>query len=480
MFYGRIDSYGREIRMRLVTRAVLAALLTLAVCAAAGCGDNGTEPEKKNPTPTWRHLWSKRFGDASSQFARAVAVDTLGNSIVTGYFTGAVDFGGGALTSAGGYDIYLAKLAPTGAHVWSKRFGDVSEQTVQGVAVDRNGNVIIAGYFNGTVDFGGGTLTSAGLRDIFVAKFAPDGTHRWSKRFGDSNYQAANALAVDSDGNVILAGVFMGTFDLGGGSLAGAGGWDVFVAKLDSNGVHVWSDGFGDGNNQYAPAVAVDHANNVFVAGYFQGAVDFGGGALTSAGAEDVFLAKFTSGGAHDWSKRFGDVSTDQQAWGVAIDGSGNAIIAGRFTGTMNFGGDPLSAGGGQPDIFVAKFTSGGTHVWSKQFGDSYAQSAWSVAVDPSDNVLIAGGFYMSVDFGGGALSSGGASDAFLAKLTPDGAHLWSKGFGDAAYQEAQAVAADVAGNAFLAGYFSGGMDLGGGRLDSAGNEDGFIAKFGL
>ena len=170
MLRGRFVSCGREIRMRLVTRAALAALLTLAVCAAVGCGDNGTEPEKNNPTPTWRHLWSKRFGDASSQFARAVAVDTLGNSIVTGFFSGSVDLGGGALTSAGGYDIYLAKLAPTGAHVWSKRFGDNSEQAVQGVAVDGNGNVIIAGYFEGAVDFGGDNLTSAGGEDVFVAK----------------------------------------------------------------------------------------------------------------------------------------------------------------------------------------------------------------------------------------------------------------------------------------------------------------------
>jgi hypothetical protein len=467
--------------MRFVTRAACAILLTLGAYVSIGCGDDGTEPAKDNPSPTWRHLWSKRFGDASSQFARAVAVDTLGNSIVTGYFYGAVDFGGGALTSEGAYDIFLAKLAPTGAHVWSKRFGDASEQTVQGVAVDQAGNVYIAGYFEGTVDFGGGALTSAGLRDVFVAKFEPDGSCIWSKRFGDTNYQAANALALDSFGNVVIAGGLMGTVDFGGGALTSAGGWDIFAAKLDPGGNHVWSKRFGDGLNQYATAVAGDGSGNAFVAGYFRGAMDFGGGnTLTSAGEEDIFIAKFASGGGYEWSKRFGDASTDQQAWGVAVDGFDNAIVVGHFTGAVDFGGGALPNAGSNTDIFVAKFGSDGAHVWSKSFGDIYAQSASAVAVDPSDNVLVTGGFYMTVDFGGGTLTSSGYEDAYLAKLSPGGAHIWSKCFGDADFQDAQAVTTDVSGNAFIAGYFSGGTNFGGGTLVSAGGEDIFLAKFGL
>ena len=252
-----------------------------------------------------------------------------------------------------------------------------------------------------------------------MAKFGPDGSYIWSRRFGDTNYQAANALALDSSGNVIITGVFMGTVNFGGGVLTSAGSWDIFVAKLDSGGNHVWSKRFGDGNHQYAPAVAVDDLDNVLVAGYFVGAVDFGGGTLTSAGGEDIFLAKFDSGGGHQWSKRFGDASTEQQAWGVAIDGSGNAIIAGYFTGAVDFGGGALPNAGPNADIFVAKFGSDGAHVWSKSFGDTYAQSASAVAVDPSDNVLVTGGFYMTVDFGGGTLTSGGTKMHFSRSSRP-------------------------------------------------------------
>ena len=464
--------------MRFVTRAALVVLLMLGAYVSTGCGDKGTEPEKDHSSSAWKHLWSKRFGDTSPQYAGAVAVDASKNAIVTGDFYGTVDFGGGALTSAGAYDIYLAKLGSNGSYVWSKRFGDGNEQVVQDVAVDASGNVIIAGYFEGTVDFGGGMLTSAGLRDAFVAKFGSDGSYVWSKRFGDGNYQAANGLALDASGNIIITGVFMGTVDFGGGTLTGAGGWDIFVAKFASNGDHIWSKRFGDGNHQYAPAVAVDHSDNIVVAGYFTGSVDFGGGPLTSAGGEDVYVAKFNSSGGHQWSKRFGDVSTSQEAWAVAVDASDNAILAGYFTGSVDFGGGALTSAGGT-DIFVAKFGSDGAHVWSKRFGDGYGQLAQAVAVDPSDNVIVAGYFAGSVDFGGGALTSAGYDDAFVAKLAPGGGHVWSKRFGDANFQEAQAVAVDASGNAVVAGYFTGTVDFGGGALTSAGSEDIFVAKFG-
>jgi len=447
------------------------------MCLTIGCSDDSTEPNNNNPAPALSHVWSSRFGDAGSQFVRSVAVDTSGNVIITGYFNGGADFGGGTLTSAGDYDIFLAKFGSNGAYVWSKRFGDASQQTVQGVAVDAFGNVFIAGYFEGTVDFGGGPLTSAGLRDIFVAKFASDGSHLWSNRFGDSNYQAANALAVDGAGNVIIAGVFMGSADFGGGALTSAGGWDVFMAKFDGSGAYGWSKRFGDGNNQFAPALAVDGSNNVIVGGYFAGSVDFGGGALTSAGGEDMFVAKLGSDGGHLWSNRFGDASTEQQVWSVAVDGSDNVVLTGYFTGSVDFGGGTLPYGGGA-DIFVAELASGGAHLWSKSFGGGANQYGWGVAVDASDNVILTGAMNGTVDFGGGALTSAGANDVFIAKLDPGGGHLASNRFGDANYQTAQAIAVDKWGRIVIAGYFEGTVNFGGGVLTSAGGEDAFVAKF--
>jgi len=157
--------------MRDVSRAAFVFLLVLGTCLAIGCSDNGTGPDNNPPPSTGKHLWSKCFGDGSIQIAYAVVDDASGNVIVTGYIEDTVDFGGGALTSAGGWDIFVAKFGSEGAHLWSKRFGDGSDQAAEAVAVDASGNAMVTGYFDGTVDFGGGALTSAGSFDIFVAKF---------------------------------------------------------------------------------------------------------------------------------------------------------------------------------------------------------------------------------------------------------------------------------------------------------------------
>jgi hypothetical protein len=456
--------------MRYVTKTAL--LLLFVASLAIGCSAKKTGPDNKpSPSTGMKHLWSKRFGDANSQQALAVAGDASGNVIVAGTFAGAVDFGGGALTSAGHDDIFVAKFRSNGDHLWSKRFGDGFDQRCNSVAVDALGNVILAGYCPGAVDFGGGALTSAGQDDIFVAKFASDGAHLWSKRFGDGTNQYAALVAVDASGNVILAGYFPGTVDFGGGALACAGNGDIFVAKFASDGAHLWSKRFGDGFDQRCYSVAVDASGNVIVTGTFAGTVDFGGGALTCAGNGDIFVAKFASDGAHLWSRRFGDGN----AAAAAVDASGNVIVAGYFKGAVDFGGGALTSAGGY-DIFVAKFASDGAHLWSKRFGDGSYQGADAVAVDASGNVIVTGRGGDTIDFGGGALAG---NYIFVAKFGPNGAHLWSKGLGDWTYAYA-VVTVDASGNVIVTGAFAGTVDFGGGALTStsAANEI-FVAKFG-
>jgi hypothetical protein len=463
--------------LHYVNRAAFLFLLVLVAYMAVGCSEESTGPNDNPPSLSGKHLWSMSFGDGSDQGALAVAVDASGNVIGTGFFNGTVDFGGGVLTSAGGMDVFVAKFGPSGSHLWSKSFGDGAGQTASAVTVDASGNVIIAGSFEGTLDFGGGAFTSAGDKDIFVVKFGPDGSYLWSECFGDENEQAAEAVAVDASGNVILTGYFHGTVDFGGGEIASAGNGDIFVAEFGSNGVHLWSKSFGDGAVQTASSVAVDASGNVIVTGYFYGTIDFGGGELTSAGWGDIFVAKFGSDGAHLWSNRFGDGS-EQAAEAVAVDGSGNVIVTGEFGGNVDFGGGALTSDGLQ-NLFIAKFGPDGDHLWSKRFGHGNSQIARSVAVDASGNVIVTGYFRNTVDFGGGVLTSAGDADIFVAKFKSNATHLWSKRFGGELYQYARSVAVDASEDVIVAGLFESTVSFGGDSLTSEGvGEDIFIAKF--
>jgi hypothetical protein len=137
-------------------------------------------------------------------------------------------------------------------HLWSKSFGGISDDYGYSVSVDSSGNVYITGYFwSSAIDFGGGALKNAGNWDIFLAKFDSNGNHKWSKRFGGSNYDYGYSVSVDSSGNVCITGHFYSSaIDFGGGSLTNAnnnGTSDIFLAKFDSNGNHKWSKRFGGG-----------------------------------------------------------------------------------------------------------------------------------------------------------------------------------------------------------------------------------------
>ena len=422
------------------------------------------------------HLWSKRFGDTGFDIGYAVALDGSDNVCLAGYFNGTVDFGGGNLTSAGSNDVFLAKYDAGGAHVWSKKFGAGGFDDAYGVAVDGGDNVYVVGYFNGTVDFGGGGLVSAGSGDMFIAKYNSAGTHLWSKRFGSTLLDLGLGVAVDGSNNVLLTGSFRGTVDFGGGGLVAPGGSDVVVAKFDANGNHVWSQRFGSTLSEAGNTVAVDASGNVIVGGQFQGTVSFGGGALV-ASSTDMFLAKYNSAGLHQWSVDFGGTGSDI-GLAAAVDVSGNVFYTGYFSDTVNFGGgNRVSVGG--TDIFLAKYSSAGAHQWSHAFGSALNDEGKGVAVDSDLNVTMTGEYQDTIDFGGGGLMSAGTWDMIVATYDAAGVHQWSQRFGSTEADGGRSIAVDGSDNLLVSGQFRLTVDFGGGGLMSAGQTDVLVIKYG-
>jgi hypothetical protein len=218
-------------------------------------------------------------------------------------------------------------------------------------------------------------------------------------------------------GDVVIAGKLRKTIDFGGGPLESAGSDDVFVARLDAEGNHIWSKRFGDNAAQVVRGVSADLNGNTVVVGQFTGVLDFGGGPLTSKGGLELFVAKLDAAGAHQWSVRFADVGAiGVNAFGTATDASGSVLIAGEFGSTVDFGGGPLTSAGGL-DAFTLKLGDDGKHHWSRRFGDQDTQLSPAVAVDNTGLLALTGAFQGSINFGGGELISSGMKDVFIAKL---------------------------------------------------------------
>ena len=347
-------------------------------------------------------VWSKSYAGTGDEIPADIAIDETGAVYVTGNFTNTINLGSGAtLTSAGGTDLFLAKLSgANGVTVWANRYGDSGNATARGLAVDTSGNPVLAGHFTSSINFGGGALTSAGGDDIFVAKLNASGVQQWAHNYGDSGYQEAYGLAVDTSGNVVIVGALAGSTTFGSlATLTSAGGYDAFVAKLNSSGVPQWSKRFGDGNAQRASSVGVDASGAIYLTGTMGTSIDLGAGAVTGA----MFAAKLgTSTGAHQWSKGYA-VGIPQM---IAVDGAGNPVIVGGTAAT----GDALA---------LKLDGSTGSTQWSKTFGDSANQAAFGVAFDIGANVYLTGWAEGTIDLGGGGLKSAGGRDAWIAKLAP-------------------------------------------------------------
>ncbi len=192
-------------------------------------------------------VWAKRAGGTSLAEGRGIAVDGLGNSYVTGRFVGSATFGLGemnatTLTSAGTFDIFVAKYDAFGDLAWAKRAGGTFGEEGRGIAADRSGNSYITGAFAGSATLGPGesnetTLTSAGDFDIFVAKYDASGDLVWAKRIGGTGvFDVGRGIAVDGSGNSYVTGSFEDSATFGPGktnetTLTSAGDLDILVAK---------------------------------------------------------------------------------------------------------------------------------------------------------------------------------------------------------------------------------------------------------
>jgi hypothetical protein len=415
--------------------------------------------------------WAKIYGAASGQLANGVAIDASGDVVVVGRFTGTVDFGGGALIATGTSG-FVVKLDRLGRHVWSKALVGTSI-TPQAVAIDVNGTIVVTGTTNGAVDLGGGTLPAFGGTDVFVLALDPAGNHAWSKLFGGASADTPTSIAIGG-GAVVLAGNHNGGIDFGGGPLA-ATTTDAFAAKLSmTDGAYVWAKSWGDTGVDSVNGVALDTAGNVLLTGVFANKIDFGQKTLMTAGGNDLFVAKLDSGGTQVWSNAYGDAMS-QSGTGIAADASGFVFVTGTAAGSVTVGaGMTVGSGSAAQDGFVMKLGPAGVTHWSLDLGQA---SGPVVAIDALANVIVGASFSGALDFGGAALSSAGSNDYAIGKLGFDGSHVWSRSFGDAADQTLSKVAVGPRGEIAVAGGNIGTIDLGGGPLVSAGQNDAIVAE---
>jgi hypothetical protein len=300
-------------------------------------------------------LWAKRFGGTLYDEVTALAADSTGNVFAGGGFCGPTDFGSGTKTPLSCDGIVIA-LAPGGTTQWSFTFGMAGDDWADGIALDPSGNVLITGVIGQSATFGNTVLTGKGQADVMVAKFNASGTASWAKSFGSAAIDRGDAVASDPSGNVVVAGFFGGGIDFGCGLMPASGDTALFVVKLSPSGQCLWSKGYGsqESGSQRA-AVATDASGNVFVTLSFTGSSDFDGQVVSSTGEHDVVVLSLDPTGKRRFVRKFGG-SGDQDGRSIGVDASGNIYLLAEVGGTVDFGNGKLTMSSSD-DVCVARLS---------------------------------------------------------------------------------------------------------------------------
>lgn len=434
---------------------------TFAGWSGGGCSGNGTcmltmdaaksISAKFDLKPTGMAAWQKSYGDTFNPAVfYDVSFDDNGNELLTGAFTNTVNFGGGPI-SAVDTDIIVSKLDPTGAHVWSRRIGTTGTETGYSIYALSNGDVMVGGTLsnNKSTDMGGGATLTCTVG--FIAKYsAATGAHIWSKCLGTGAIDFRK-MANDSMGNPVVMGWISGTVDFGGGPIVADAQGSIFLAKFSgADGSHIWS-------KKIAPEIgnlydlAVDSAGNVGMIGSYSTSINVGGAPLPSNGALDMWVARYNAGGQHVWSKHFGDTG-DDEAMGIDFDATGNLVVAGTYTGAIDFGNGTLTNGGAK-DAFLVKLTgANGSLLWASHFGATSTETSKTVSVAPDGTIVVGGIFYNTTNFGSGTISGQGGSDLFVVKYDALGTLLWAKPLGSGGNDDMLAIDTDMNNNSAFAG----------------------------
>jgi hypothetical protein len=366
-------------------------------------------------------------------------------------------------------------------------FGGPLPAYIQETAIDAQGNIYVAGSFDGTLTFGRRKLQAQNI-DVFVGKYSPAGRLLWARSVGGDGTDEAGGLAIDPEGNVIVVGRFTGEADFDPSarehSLRSRGRSDAFVWKLDSRGQLLWAHRAGGKRDDAATAVTTDADGNLFVAGFFRQTLLEGRWAVPSGKGRTGFVWSTRPDGLTRFARSFGGAGTVNPN-DISLDSAGNILTAGSFAGVIDFApGKPQSwrMSADAAGLFVSRLSPAGKYAGALTIGGAGLIVANAVAADAEGNLWITGQFEQDADFdptaGNTVLSAGGA---FIAKYDSRWALQLAKRIGDTPQNGGTSLKIDPAGAAYVAGYYSGSpdFDIGNGvyRMTAAGETDGFLLK---
>lgn len=406
-------------------------------------------------------LWVVHGGSSLAELPYRVVTDAKGAIYLAGVFRGKTGtLGGKTLVSQGAGDLFVAKLGATGAVAWVTTAGGAGNDLAYDLALDTSGNLYVVGYFEGTADFGGKSVTTKGGRDLYVAKLDPTGKFLWVTHGGGAAKDHAKGVTLGSNGAPYITGWYTGKPTLEGTGNSDAPKTlplatlsDIFVAKLDPTDGSIFPVAFGGSDVDEAEDIAAISTGAIFVAGS-SSSKDLKVGTSTSGskGGRDVILIRLNSALSPSWVKRFGGTG-DEESRGLAVDANDHLYLTGYFKSSpAAFGSKSVYVTDGA-ELFVAKLDGSGV-AWVGTAAGSGPQEGIDVTVTPGGDVVVAGYSGGALTFAKQKVPAASNEDIFVGAFDGNGNQRWALAAGGKDADRAWGVAPAGAGKLVVVGNF--------------------------
>lgn len=493
IFVAKLSPQGTFLRVTTAVRAVLSDLavdstgechitgilsdtLTLGSFTLKGKAVDHTAPmyvARLSAAGKWTQALSVGTISAYRSFLGRIALDSAGDRYLAGGFTSSTSLGSVSLSSAGGEDVFVARMDPAGKVQWAVSAGGTGDDAFRDLAVDSAGNTFFTGYIEAPATFGATKLSVTGKANAFVARVSPKGKVLWAVGSSGAGPEWPYRIALDAAGNPYVGGAFMGGARFGTlVTNVPDNNSDAFVVRMDASGKFLGLEAWGSKDPDHVSGMAVDAASNLYVAGVFKHQTTFDTTTLTPSGDADLYVWKNPKGllcGAG--LTRCGDACVNVGSDAKHCGGCDNACAGvcqdgvccgdGKIMGLEQCDGTNLAG-----KTCTSEGMSGGTLACSKTCQLDMSACTWAVvtgnlkargsliAVDKQGNIFLAGGYSDGAMVGNHGLASKGHGDLYVARLDPTGKVGWVSSGGGKPNVLPTDIALDSKGDVYVAGLF--------------------------
>lgn len=427
--------------------------------------------------------WSDAQNFGESRQSLEVLLQTEQGLLFGQSFSGSYSLNNTLINSRGELDILLFRRAATGNVGLILHGGSTRDDALNVIAEDSKGNLILAGSFWTSIDFGTFQLNSrpTSPRALFLIKVNPEGDLLWSQTFEGGTIKEINDLVIDAEDNIFLGGYFDQELHFADTSLLSTAQSSAFFARFRENGALDWCHSFGDTGNSQATVVEQYASRQYLLGGFYDDTLKVANQSFpANTNDEDAFLISLNGDGQIDWVRKAGGVFNEIPT-GLVIDETGHSYLAGQIVGVLVVNDSlRIESRDGNSDCFLIRYDSLGQADWAQSFGGDQLQLTNDLLY-LDGQLWLTGHFQENLNIGDFHLEARAplTFEGFLAQLDTNGqAQQLIALPGDPGTVLANHLAISPVG-VWLGGDFSGRLVLDNLNLESTpGNFTSFIARF--